>query len=56
MFYLNNYPLPRLPATVSHFDKFEDVLCALHLPLLQPHHLHLLLPILQDPQFSFAVQ
>lgn len=37
-----------LPAAVSHFDEFEDVLCAFHLPLLQPHHLHLLLPVLQD--------
>ncbi len=38
-----------LPAAVSHFDEFQNVLCAFHLPLLQAHHLHLLLPVLQDP-------
>lgn len=43
------------PAAVSHFDELQDVLGAFDLLLLQAHHLHLLLPILQHPQFSFAV-
>lgn len=43
------------PAAVSHFDELQDVLGAFDLLLLQAHHLHLLLPVLQHPQFSFAV-
>lgn len=45
-----------LPAAVSHFYEFQDVFCALDLLLLKPHNLHLLFPVLQHPQLSFAIQ
>lgn len=45
-----------IPAAVSHFNEFQDILCALDLLLLQPHHLHLLFPVLQYPQLSFTIQ
>ena len=44
------------PATVANLDELEDVLGAAHIPLLQPHHLHLLLPILKHTQLRLPVE
>lgn len=52
---LGTAPAVLSPAAVSHFDELQDVLGAFDFLLLQAHHLHLLLSILQHPQFSFAV-
>ena len=46
----------RLPAAVPDLYESEDVFCALDLLLLQPHHLHLLLTVLQHPQLGLPVQ
>lgn len=46
----------RTPAAVAHFDELQDIFCAPDLLLLEPHHLNLLLPVLQHPQLRFAVQ
>lgn len=45
-----------LPAAVAHFYEFQNILCAVDLFLLKPHNLHLLFPILQNPQLSFTIQ
>lgn len=45
-----------LPAAVAHFDELQDVFCAPDLLLLEPHHLNLLLAVLQHPQLSLTVQ
>lgn len=46
----------RVPAGVSLVNELEDIVHTLNLLLHQSHHLHLLFPILQDPQLLLPIQ